>query len=571
MPIDKIRQIVTGGNNKQVKIQVIGGTSNVNGNLFVYECGDTMIAFDCGIAFPSSKMLGVDVIIPDFNYLIENKDKFKALFITHAHYDHFGAVPYLFQELQVPIYTSEIVKEFVMHALEDKASKQIADAAEINLLTPDTPEVRIGDFTISAFGINHSVPDAMGFAIKTPQGTILHAADFKLDWTPVLDKPIDIGTIADHGEEGVLCLLSDCLGVTHEGYVHSESTLNSTFDQMFEDAKGRQVLVTTISSNISRMYQIINSAVKYDRKLVVIGRSIQNGVEIARKLGYLDFDDSVFITDRQAREYESSELLYLVAGCYGQWNSSLARVGRGEHRNLAVEENGLVIFSADPAPPSTKEDVASLIDDLTVLGAEVIYTEIQNNLHVSGHGLRGDLITMAALAKPEYFMPIGGSPSRMRAYTNMISELGVEKERVFELLDGDSIVFESGVASPGPSIEVKPVPIEGRNDEEVSPVVLKDREVLSNDGLVVVVVPIIESEGVYGSKVDIITRGFVYAKEAGELVGEVKSIANSLVAQNKTNTREWGKLKADIEKKVFKYLKKQTGRYPMVLVHGVKV
>jgi len=565
----RIRQIVDYKNKPPLRIINIGGTTDVNANLTLYECGDEMIAVDCGIGFPDSDMPGVDVVIPDFTYLLDNKEKLKGIFITHAHEDHFGAVPYLLKELNVPVYSNDLVHGFVKSRLEDRVSKQLAESASLIPINPDLPEVNVGCFKVSAFGMNHSVPNTMGFAINTPQGLILHISDFKVDWTPVLDKPLELGKIAKYGDSGVLCLLSDCLGVTHTGNSRSESTLSATFDRLFEKAEGRQILVTTISSNISRMHQIITSAIKTGRKVSLVGRSIRQSVEIAQSLGYLNFDPNVFVRDKKSKNLAQKDLVYIVAGCYGQSNSALAKISRDENRYVSLEENSLVVFSADPNPPGTREDVEKLMDELTLKDAEVIYSEIQDNLHVSGHGMRGDIMTIAAAAKPKYFIPVGGTVTKMRAYKNMVEDLGFGGERVFEQLEGESVVFEKGIAKKGKRVEVKKVLVEGKDGGEVRPIVVKDRGVLASDGVLIVLVPI-NSKGVVG-KIDVISRGFVYVKESGDLVGSIKNKVHNVLEKNSNKLNDWGLIKNLIERDIHKYIRKQTGRNPMIIAHNIKV
>lgn len=558
--------------NKELKIINIGGTMDVTGNLTVYETENDIVIVDCGIGFPDSDMPGVDIVIPDFSYVFENADKVKGIVLTHAHEDHLGAVPFLLKELNVPIYGNKLVNEFVRERLVDRASKAVADAAKFHEISSDSDSVAIGrDFEFEFFRMNHSVPDTLGFAIKTPQGLVLHIADFKVDWTPVLDKPLEIGKIAKYGDEGVLCLLSDCLGVTTEGYTQSEKSLDVTYESLFERAEGRQLIITTISSNISRMKQIISKAITHNRQVVLSGRSIQSSVRIARSLGYLDFDDNLFVRDKNSKKFKQEDLVYLIAGCYGQYNSALGRISRNDHYHISVEEDSMVVFSADPSPPGVREDVEKVQDQLTLKGAEVIYSEIQDNLHVSGHGTKGDIAMIAAISNPNYFMPIGGTVTKMRAYKKMVGQMGFDEDTVFEQLEGESVVFKNGKAEKGPTIDVEEVLMEGRYDEEVPAIVLKDREAISNDGLFVVIVPIDEDKGEFGNKVEVVTRGFIYVKESGKLVGEAKTLINNLVSQNKKDVKNWGKLKATIGKRVNKHLRKKTGRNPMVIVHGIKV
>lgn len=575
MKFTNIKKDVAYANNdpsSQLKIITMSGTESVTKNMTVYECGDDIIIVDCGVGFPDSEMFGVDVVIPDMSYLVENANRVRGLFITHGHEDHIGAIPFLLQQINVPIYANKLVQGFIAKKLEEKQYKSLNEGLSFHLITPETPEVTVGKFKISAFRVNHSVPSSMGYAIRTPQGLIMHMADYKLDWTPVLDKPIDMARIAQLGEEGVLCLLSDCLGATTEGFSKSESTLNNTFTDLFEEAHDRQILVTTISSNISRMYQIINSAIKHNRKIVLGGRSINQNVGVARSLGFLSFDDDVFVNEPDSSKHLQKELVYLVAGCYGQQGSALDRLARGEHSDIILEDNAMVIFSADPNPPGVAQDVERLMDTLTLGGAEVIYSKIQDNLHVSGHGTKGDLTTIAAITKPKYFIPIGGTVTKARAYRNMVGALGVGKNRVFELLEGESVVFDNaGNAQRGERLDLKPVFIDGSSVGGIGPVVIKDREQLSSDGVFVVVVPLTKDDKKLAGSVEVITRGFIYVKESKALIGRARDLVNKILDKNKDSPGDWNTLKRKIENEVNKFLYKETRRNPMIIVHSVHV
>ncbi len=596
---------------KKLKIITLSGTESVTKNMTIYEYGDDIIAVDCGIGYPDSEMLGVDVVIPDMTYLVENAHRFKGLFITHGHEDHIGAIPYLLKQVNVPIYGNKLVQGFIGERLKEKRFSGIGENISFHLLTSEGEEVTVGSFTVSGFRVNHSVPSSMGLAIKTPVGMVLHMADYKIDWTPVLDKPIDLAKIAEFGEKGVLCLLSDCLGATTDGYSKSETSLSSTFHELFEQASDRQIMVTTISSNISRIYQITDAALKMERKVALSGRSIDQSVRVARGLGYLPFPDDAFITDEDAMRYLQKDLVYIIAGCYGQQGSALDRVARGEHSNIVLEQDSLVVFSADPNPPGVEEDVERLMDQLTLRGAEVIYSKIQENLHVSGHGPKGDLTTIASIVRPKYFIPIGGTVTKARAYRDLVSKLGFDKNSVFELLEGESVEFSDGHAKRGERLTLKQILIDGSSVAGIGPMVIKDREQLSTDGVFVVVVPM-RGGVILRDKIEVITRGFIYVRESKELMNRSKDVigriidkmngnqinqdnggkknrkkdkqkkdqGSDLVEINAVNgdittdvvfKHDWGAVKGKIEKDVGRFLYKETGRNPMVIVHGMDV
>ena len=553
-----------------LKIITLSGTESVTKNLTVYECGDDIIAVDCGVGFPDADMRGVDLVLPDFTYLKENSHRVRALFITHGHEDHIGAVPYLLQELNIPIYSSQLVLGFLTERLKEKLNDKLTGIS-LNTLEPNSPEVQIGNFRVSAFKVNHSVPRSMGLAIKTPQGTVLHMADYKIDWTPVLDEPIELGKIARYGEEGVLCLLSDCLGATTEGYSKSEKALDDTFHDLFEEKEGKQLFVTTISSNISRMHQIIVAALKNDRKIVLAGRSIDQSMRVAMNLGYVNYDKNIFVDAKDASNFAQNELVYIIAGCYGQEGSALDRLARGQNDNIQLQKDAVVIFSADPSPPSVREDVERLIDTLTLSGAEVVYGAIQENLHVSGHGPRGDLITVAAVAKPKYFIPIGGTVSKMRAYTNMVELLGYTQNSVFESLEGESVVFESGKATKGPKIETELIMVGQNGEGEIHETVVKDRQRLANDGVFVVVLPVSKDRKKLVGKVETVTRGFVFVKESKELLEKASQFATKSFAKHVAKSDDWGHMRFKMEKEVQQFLLKETGATPLVIVYPVVV
>uniref|UniRef100_A0A7C4TJ46 Ribonuclease J n=1 Tax=candidate division WWE3 bacterium TaxID=2053526 RepID=A0A7C4TJ46_UNCKA len=547
-------------------LRFIAVGDGVTKNLSIYEYGDDIIAVDYGIGFPGVDDVGVDFIIPDMSYLVENAHKVKGLLISHAHADHFGAVPHLLKELNIPIYANKITQAYIKSMLEEKQFKSIRENVKFHLLDPTVGEIRLGSFKVSAFGVNHSVPGSLGLVIDTPEGRILHIADFKIDPTPVLDQPMDLNKVKELSKD-ILCLVSDSLGARTKGAVPSEKTLDHTFPTLFSKYEKSQLFITTISSNISRMYQIIDAAVKAGRRVVPTGRSIDKSVKIARALGYLPFSDSAFATLKEARNLTPDSIVYLIAGCFGQRGSALDRLSRGEHRDVYLEEGAIVIFSAEPNPPGVDLDVEDVCANFVLAGAEVIDHTNFDNLHVSGHGHREELSKIASIVNPKYYIPKGGSIVQMHAYANMIYDMGVEKGKVFELQEGEVIEFMDGVAKKGERLEVHDQYFDGTS---VSPIVIADRRLLSQDGVFVVIVPIDDANKEVFARVDVVTRGFIYVKESGKLVGEAKNLVNSLISKSKGKNQDWGALKSKIEYSIEKYLHKETGRSPMVIVHGAK-
>jgi ribonuclease J len=554
-----------------LRIVTLGGTEKVTKNLTVYEYGDDIIIVDCGIGFPDIfDMPGVDVLIPDFTYLIENRHKIRGLFITHGHEDHVGAVPNLLLELpEIQVYASKLVGEFLKVKLNDGALKDLGKNFHFHLMDPTTGTVDLGRFKVSAFRINHSIPETMGFAIRSPEGLVLHIADYKFDETPVLDKPIDIASIERYSQEGVLCLLSDCLGITSEGHTESESTLNDTFVNLFTRAGKKQIFVTTMSSNISRMYQIMTAARKLGRKMVPSGRSIEQMVDVARRLGYLPFPDDFFIKEQDCQKYDQGELVYLIAGCYGQSGSSLGRLSRGEHESISLERDAMVIFSGDPNPPGADVMVEKVMDALTLKGVDVIYGEIQENLHVSGHAVKGDIERLTKLVNAKYFIPIGGSITKMRAYTNVLNSIGIAKDRVFECLEGDSVNFSFNKATKGEHVQTKQVYMGGNKLEELNPVVIRDRNQLSSEGVFVVAIPMSKKGQPMLDRIEIITRGFIYVKDSQELMNKSKKFIGKKLGSLSSGKRDVSDVKRKLENEISKYLSKETSMQPMVIVHFI--
>ncbi|MCX6783934.1 MAG: ribonuclease J [candidate division WWE3 bacterium] len=433
----------------------------------------------------------------------------------------------------------------------------------------DTTILHLGAFEISFFHTNHSVPESQGVVIKTPVGVIMHVPDYKFDWTPVMGKPFDVQRALKLGGDNVLALLSDCLGATNEGYTVSERGIEDTFDQILDKSEGHQVFITTVASNISRISQAIRSAVKHNRRIVVAGRSLNQNILVAQNMGLLSFPQDVFVPDDKSSKEEQSGILYLVAGAYGQSGSALWRIANGEHKTISIDDGAAVIFSADPIP-GVHDQVNAIIDHLTYRGAEVYYSQIQENLHVSGHGSQGDLLMLAGIVKPKYYIPIGGTIHHMRAYRNMIEKMGVTKDRIFEWVEGQTLEFTPGMAKFGKPIETRNVFVDGGQVGEVGSVVIKDRQALSQDGVLVISVPYDKRERRFIDRVQIVSRGFVYVKESQGLMNKVSGLASNVVRRQAPGSDVMA-AKNDIEREVGHFLFKETGRNPVVLASIVEI
>ncbi len=550
----------------QLKIIPLGGTTGVNKNLFVYEYGNDIIVVDCGVGFPDSADYGVDLVIPDFSYLLDNRNKVRAVLITHGHEDHFGAVPFLLNELKVPVYSSKLVSGFIQNKLNDYRVKN-----GVNLRVFSEEDVlHFGVFNIIPISVNHSVPDTFAFAISGPFGLVLHVSDFKFDWTPVMDKPFDIAKLSKVAGMGVDVLLSDCLGSTSKGYTESERFIENTFNELISKAKG-SVFITTMSSNISRIYQAINSSQSFGRKVVISGRSIEQNITVATRLGYLNFPKDIFVSEQESQKMPSDKLTYIVAGSYGQTNSALFRIATDKHKNIKLQKGAVVIFSADPSPPGVLEPVNYVIDQLTLRGADVVYSEIQDNLHVSGHGSIGDISMLAGLVNPKYFIPIGGTVKYMRAYKNLMVNMGFNKENVFELLDGEGVTLENKIVKRGEKVHIGNVYVDGSGIGDVGSIVLRDRQELADSGMVVIAIPFNRNKNKFGNNVSVVSRGFVYVKESKKLISDVASKVRKILAEYTQGRFDVSKVKERVEREVAKYLYKVTERTPIVLVVTVEV
>jgi ribonuclease J len=434
-----------------LKVLSLGGWSDVTQNIYVYETPKDIVVIDCGIGFPDDVGSEDEVVVPDISYLLERKGKIRGIVISHGHLDHYGALPFLLSKLgNPPIYASRLVRGFI--------NSQMADfnlqSPKVNLIDPSKGAIRLGSFEIFSFRVNHSVPDSLGFCINTPAGKIFHVSDYKFDLTPVDGRVFQINKAARLAHPQVLALFSDCLGAVHPGFTSSEKEIKNIFNQIIRDTKG-QLFITTLSSNISRFQQAIEASFNHGRKIVLVGRSVEEKIRVAQRLGYLNVGKKDLVPLKKAKKYSQNQLTYLIAGSYGQSNSALSRLAGDEYRDIKLEKDAVVVFSADPAPPGTKETVDTLVDKLTLKGAKVYYYEIQENLHVSGHGSANDIRLLFSLVNPKYFIPIGGNPRHVRAYSFLAEEMGAKSGQVLELFTGEVLEFSPNFARVAGKIEIK--------------------------------------------------------------------------------------------------------------------
>ena len=533
-------------------------------NMFVYEYGPDILLVDCGLGFPTEDMLGVDLLIPDIGYLRSRAGKIRGLVLTHGHEDHCGALPYLLPQLKVPVYASKLTAHLVM----DKLAEYQGMPKTINVLTPGEL-LKLGSFTVESVRVSHSIPDATNLIIKTPVGTVYHGSDFKFDFTPVDGVLPDVIGIAKAGGAGIQLLLSDCLGSERKGHTPSERTLEEMFEREISHCDGKFV-VTTMGSNISRWRQAIEAAIRHGRRVAVLGRSITRNLTVATELGYLKVPREVMIDARQIRKLPPKNLCILAAGSLGQPGSAMQRLATGEHKDAEISQGDKVVFSSDYIP-GTEGSTQSLIDALSKAGATVIYSNITDDLHVSGHGSQQDQLLMMALTKPQYLLPIGGTWRHMVQYAKLAAGMGYAKDRVLLPEHNQTIEVYPDRVKLGPVVEIKNVMVDGLGVGDVGNVVLRDRQVLAEEGIVVAIVEVDQNQMDKVNKVDLISRGFVYAKENTTLLTEASEAVKMAVFKRKGKIDTERFVRETVADTLERFFFDKTHRRPMILPVIVEV
>lgn len=548
----------------KLKLLSLGGIGTVTKNMFVYEYKSDIIIVDCGVGFPAEGMYGVDLIIPDIDYLIPRRGNIRAIILTHAHDDHIGALPYLLPQLKAPVYATTLTAGFAQSKLAEFNIKQT-----INIIkTSDV--LNLGSFYIKFVHVTHSVPDAINLIIKTPIGSFYHGSDYKFDWTPIDNWQTEIGKIARIQDDKVLCLLSDCVRIEKEGYTLSERFIKDSFEREISNCEGKFIM-TTQSSNIARIQLAIDTATKFGRKVCFIGRSIRQNTEIAEKLSFLKYPKKIEIPEKKIPQFRGKDLCLIVAGSQGQSDSALVRIANGENKYVKIKNGDIVVFSADPIP-GNESQVHELIDALTQLEAGVSYSEILDDLHVSGHGSKNDIAMMIALVGAKYLIPIGGTPRQMRQFVQLAQNMGYKRNTILLPDSGQIIEFsQNGEVNLSKKVHLKNVMIDGLGIGDVGSLVLRDRQKMAVDGIVVVVLPIDQDTGKLTAEPDIISRGFVYMRESGELINGAKQRITKSIKEQKTHIRNWSSIRKKIQKDLQKYLYNKTHRNPMILPMVIEV
>ena len=543
-----------------LKIIPLGGLHEIGKNITAFEYEDEIIVVDCGLSFPEDDMLGIDLVIPDITYLLKNKEKVKALVITHGHEDHIGAIPYFLKQLNVPIYATRLTAGLISNKLEEH---KLLRSTEMHIVNQgDT--IKLGNsFKVEFIRSSHSIPDSVMLAITTPIGTVLHTGDFKVDFTPIDGQIMDFGRISELGKQGILALMADSTNSERKGFTMSESSVGELFDKLFLNCTKR-IVVATFASNVHRIQQIVNSAVKNGRKIAVCGRSMINMITTATELGYIKCPDNLFIDIDMIGNYADEQLVIITTGSQGETMSALTRMATGDHKKVKITPNDLIIISATPIPGNEKY-VSKVIDDLMQLGAEVVYSALAD-VHVSGHACQEEQKLILALAKPKFFIPVHGEYRQLRAHKETAELMGIDKDNIIMMTNGRVLEINENEAKFTSSVPSGRVLVDGLGVGDVGNIVLRDRQHLAQDGLIIIVLTMDSETGEVVAGPDVISRGFVYVRESENLMDDVKSVVRHEISKcEERGVRDWSTIKSTVKENLRDYLFIKTKRNPMII------
>ena len=541
----------------KLKVIPIGGLGLIGMNITAFEYNDSIIIVDCGMAFPENDMLGIDVVIPDVTYLKDNIDKVKGMVFTHGHEDHIGALPYILRELNVPLYATKLI----MGLIERKLTEHNLMRGTKRKVVRPGQSINLGEFRIEFIKTNHSIQDAVALAIYSPAGIVVHTGDFKVDYTPVFGDAIDLQRFAEIGKKGVLALMCDSTNAERPGFTASERTVGHTIDNLFAENKDHRIIIATFASNVDRVQQIINTAYKYGRKVVVEGRSMVNVIATASELGYLNIPDNTLIELEQMKNYPDNQMVLITTGSQGESMAALSRMAANVHKKVVIKPGDTVIFSSNPIPGNEKA-VSKVINELYMKGANVIFQDV----HVSGHACQEEIKLIYTLVHPKYAIPVHGEYRHLKAQANLAEGLGIEKDHIFILKTGDVLEMDDESAKVTGHVQTGSILVDGLGVGDVGNIVLRDRQHLAEDGIVIAVLTLERYSNQILSGPDIVSRGFVYVREAEDLMEEAREIVQTAMEGCISHhVTDWGKMKTAIRDTLGEFLWKRTKRRPMIL------
>jgi len=552
------KAVVKKTDNKSVKIIPLGGLEQIGMNITVIEYENDIIVIDCGLSFPEDEMLGIDLVIPDVTYLKENIEKVRGFVITHGHEDHIGSLPYVLKEVNAPIYATKLTSAIIESKLKEHNLLKTTKRRVIKY----GQTINLGCFRVEFIRTNHSIADAAALAIYTPAGIIFHTGDFKVDYTPVYGKPIDLQRIGEIGKKGVLALLCDSTNVERPGYTMSESTVGKTFDSIFSDYSRQRIIVATFASNVDRIQQIINSAAKYGRKIVIEGRSMVNIISVAKELGYIKMPDEMLIDIEQMKNYNDNQLVLITTGSQGETMAALPRMAASIHKKVTIKPGDVVILSSTPIPGNEKA-VSKVINELSMKGAKVIYQDT----HVSGHACQEEIKLIYTLINPKYAIPVHGEYKHLIRHAELAQSLGIPKENIFLLSSGKVLSLSEEKAAITGEVPAQGILVDGLGVGDVGNIVLRDRQLLSENGLIIVVVSLEKYSNQVLAGPDIVSRGFVYVRESENLMDEARDVVERALMRSLSNRNnsDWSRMKTEIKDSLSEFIWKKTKRNPMIL------
>ena len=544
-------------NNGKLRIIPLGGLEQIGMNITAFEYEDSIVVVDCGLAFPEDDMLGIDLVIPDVTYLKDNASKVKGFVITHGHEDHIGALPYVLKEINLPIYTTKLT----MGIIENKLKEHNLLRTTKRKVVRHGQSINLGKFRIEFIKTKHSIQDASALAIYSPAGVVIHTGDFKVDYTPVFGDAIDLQRFAEIGKKGVLALMSDSTNAERPGFTQSERTVGKTFDHIFNEHRDSRIIVATFASNVDRVQQIIDTAYRYGRKVIVEGRSMVNIITIAQELGYINIPDNTLIDIESMKNYPPEQIVLITTGSQGETMAALSRMAASIHRKVSINPGDTVIFSSTPIPGNEKA-VSNIINDLYRQGADVIFQDT----HVSGHACQEEIKLIYALTRPKYSIPVHGEYRHLKAHAGLAETMGVEKENIIIMKTGDVLELSDESAKISGHVQSGAIMVDGLGVGDVGNIVLRDRQMLSQNGLIIVVMTLDKYTNEILSGPDIVSRGFVYVRESEDLMDEARRVVNDAL-YNCLSKRctDWGKIKNVVRESLGDFIWKQTKRNPMIL------